>query len=234
MQTARASGDCCNLAESRYVLSDRQEVCPPLMVRLVASSLLLVVLLTTPLRALPQQALRVIRVGVPVMKNGASRSVSGDLERDRLVRALNDEKPDKRLRVKVQGVPLDGTDPRDVTSEADEKKCDYIVYTTLVQLRTQGDPVERRPGTVNINPNSQWGTQGPENAAMNPEFEATVEYKLYQTGDRRAFSGGPFSAHDALADTEVVGQVIDRIANRVFDDVKKRPAQPPRAEQKEQ
>lgn len=202
------------------------------MVRFIARSLLLVALLTTPLQALPQQELRVIRVGVAIMKSGASRSVSGELERDRLVKALNDEKPDKTLHVKVQGVPLDGTDPRDVASQADEKKCDYIVYTTLVQLRTQGDPAERRPGTIDINPNSQRGTQGPEQAAMNPEFDATVEYRLYQTGDQRAFSGAPFSAHDALADTEVVGQVMDRIANRVFDEVKKRPAS--RAEQKDQ
>ena len=202
------------------------------MVRYIGASFLLVVLQTTSLEALPQQELPVIRVGVPVMKNGASRSVSGELERDRLVKALNDEKPDKKLHVKVQGVPLDGTDSRDVASEADEKKCDYIVYTTLVQLRTQGDPVERRPGTVDISPNSQRGRQGPEQAAMNPELDATVEYKLYQTGDRRAFSGASFSAHEALADTEVVGQVMDRIANRVFDEVKKRPAS--RAEQKNQ
>jgi len=202
------------------------------MVRCISGAFLLVVLQTTSLEALPQQELRVIRVGVPVMKNGASRGVSGELERDRLVKALNDEKPDKKLHVRVQGVPLEGTDSRDVASEADEKKCDYIVYTTLVQLRTQGDRVERRPGTVDINPNSQRGTQGPEQAAMNPEFDATVEYKLYQTGDGRAFSGAPFSAHDALADTEVVGQVMDHIANRVFDEVKKRPAS--RTEQKDQ
>jgi hypothetical protein len=203
------------------------------MFRFIARSLLLAVLFTTSQRALPQQEEpRVVRVGVAAMKNGARRSVSGELERDRLVKALNDERPDKKLHVKVQGVPLNGTDSRDVFSEADEKKCDYIVYTTLVQLRTQGDPVERRPGTVDINPNLQWGTQGAEQALMNPEFDATVEYKLYQAGNRRAFSGAPFSAHDALADTEVVGQVMDRIANRVFDEVKKRPVA--RTEQKDQ
>jgi hypothetical protein len=201
-------------------------------IRFIASSLLLVLLLMASPQALPQQEQRVIRVGVPVMKNSASRSVSGELERDRLVKALNDEKPDKKLHMKVEGVPLDATEPRDVASQADEKKCEYIVYTTLLQLRARDDPAEHRPGTMDINPNSQRGTQGPENAAMNPEFEATVEYKLYQTGDRRAFSSGPFSAHDALADTELVGQVMDRIANRVFDEVKKRPA--PHAEKKDQ
>lgn len=192
------------------------------MFRSFARISLLVVLPAVSLLTLPQD-FRVIRVGVPVMKNDARRSVPGERERDRLVKALNDEKPDKKLHVKVEGVALEGNGLRDVASQAQDKKCDYIVFTTLVELRTQGDPAEQRAGTININPDSQWGTQGPESAAMNPEFEATVEYQLYQTGDRRAFSGGPFSAHDALSDTEVVGQVMDRIANRVFDEVKKRP-----------
>jgi hypothetical protein len=192
------------------------------MFRRFARISLLAVLSVASLMALPQEV-GVIRVGVPVMKNDARRSVPAELERDRLVKALNDEKPDKKLHVKVEGVALQGNNLQDVASQAEEKKCDYIVFTTLVDLRTQGDPAERRAGTININPNSQWGTQGPESAAMNPEFEATVEYRLYQTRDRKAFSGGPFSVHDALPDTEVVGQVMDRIANRVFDEVKKRP-----------
>jgi hypothetical protein len=81
--------------------------------------------------------------------------VPGEAQRDRLVKALNDQKPDKKLHLKVQGVALEGADPREVTSQGDENKCDYIVYTTLVELRTQGDPAQRRPGTFETNPNSQ-------------------------------------------------------------------------------
>jgi hypothetical protein len=94
------------------------------------------------------------------------------------------------------------------------------VYTTLVELRTQGDPAQRRPGTFETNPNSQRGNQSPETAAINPEYRATVEYKLYRTGDRSAISGAPFSAQ-AESDIDVVSQLMDRIANRVFADVKK-------------
>lgn len=188
------------------------------------ASLLAVMLVMSP-RAFPQQ-LRIIRVGVPVMKNSAGRSVSGKQERDRLVTALNHEKTDKKLHLRVQGVALEGMSPQDVVSQAEAKNCDYIVYTTLIELRTQGDPIDLRPGTININPNSQRGVQDPESAAMNPEFEATVEYKLYRTGDPVALSGAPFSAQEAMPDSEVVGQVMDRIANRVFDEVKKH-ASPP-------
>jgi hypothetical protein len=127
--------------------------------------------------ALPQEV-RVIRVGVPVMKNDARRSVPVELERDRLVKALNDEKPDKKLHVKSRG--------RGPTGEQ-SAGCRVAGGREEVRLHrihdsgrsAQGDPAEQRAGTININPNSQWGTQGPESAAMNPEFEATVEYRLY-------------------------------------------------------
>src|SRR5215469_5809391 len=48
-----------------------------------------------------------IRVGVAVMQNQAGRSVSGTLERDRLVQALNHMKPDKKTHVQVEAVALD-------------------------------------------------------------------------------------------------------------------------------
>jgi hypothetical protein len=83
------------------------------------------------------QEQRVIRVGVAMMRNNANR---GELERDRLVKALNDEKPDKKLHLEVQGVALEGTNPQDAASQENENQCDYIVYTTLVELRTHGDP----------------------------------------------------------------------------------------------
>jgi hypothetical protein len=81
----------------------------------------------------------IVRVGVATMKNAAGLSVPGNLERDRLVAALNQQKPDKKLHIKVQGVPLDGITPDDVGAEAKDKKCDYVVYTTLVELRSSTD-----------------------------------------------------------------------------------------------
>jgi hypothetical protein len=166
------------------------------------------------------QEQRVIRVGVAVMKNNASRSVPGELERDRLVKALNDEKPDKKLHLRVQGMALDGMNPEDVASQGDQNKCDYIVYTTLTELRTQGDPAQRRPGTFETNPNAQ-RPQTPDTAALNPEYRATMEYRLYRTGDRTPISGAPFSTQGELSEIDVVSQLMDRIANRVFADVKK-------------
>jgi hypothetical protein len=171
------------------------------------------------------QQMQVIRVCVPVMKNTAGRSVPVEPERDRLVKALNDEKPDKKVHVKVVGVALEGTDREDVEAQAVANKCDYAVYTRLTELKTQGDPEGHRPGSVNIT-GANGQKQTAEDATMSPQYVATVEYKLYRTGEATPVSAAPFTAQDALGDTEVVGQVMDRIANRVFDLVKKRSAAP--------
>jgi hypothetical protein len=186
----------------------------------IARACLFAALLTVSSFALPQE-FRVIRVGVPVMKNNASRAFPGTQARDRLVKSFNDEKPDKKLHVRVQGVALDGTSPDEIVSQGVAKNCDYVVSTTLIELRTQGDPAERRPGTIEINPGAKRGAQPPESAAMNPEYEATVEYKLYRTGDPSAISGAPFSTQKAMSEINAVSQVMDRIANSVFADAKK-------------
>ncbi len=177
---------------------------------------------------------RIIRVGVPTMENRSASGVPGNLERDRLVAALNQEKPDKKLHVKVQGVPLDGTTPEAVGAEAKEKNCDYVVYTTLTELQASNGSGMARPGgippnpgnpTIPGNPNGGWNpaSNNPNGRAMNPEYRATVEYRLYRAGGPDALSEAPVSAQQMMPDAEVVGQVMNQIARRVFGEVKKAP-----------
>src|SRR5271165_3471642 len=172
---------------------------------------------------------RVIRVGVATMKNQAGRSVPGDMERDRLVAALNHQKP----HLAVQGVPLEGVSAEEVGTEAKEKQCDYVVYTSLIELRAATDPVQRGtpgtiqpgpPGTIQSNPGGVWNNpNNPRAQGLNPEYSATVEYRLYRTGDVEAISGAPFTNQQALPEEAVVSQVMDRIATRVFSEIKKAP-----------
>jgi|SRR5208283_991218 len=176
---------------------------------------------------------RVIRVGVATLKNQAGRSVPGDMERDRLVSTLNHQKPDKKQHLAVQGVPLEGTTAEEVGAEAKEKQCDYVVYTSLIELRAATDPVQRGtpgtiqtgpPGTIQSNPGGTWNNpNNPRAQAMEPEYRATVEYKLYRTGDAEAISGAPFTNQQAMPEEAVVSQVMDRIATRVFSEIKKAP-----------
>jgi hypothetical protein len=166
----------------------------------------------------------VIRVGVPIMKNQTGRSVPGNMERDRLVAALNQQKPDKKLHIKVQAVPLDGTTPDEAGDEAKQKQCDYIVYTTLIELQASTDPLQRTPGTIQTNPNGVWNTpNNPQARGLNPEYRATVEYRLYRSGGGEAISSAPFTNQQAMPEEAVVSQLMDRIASRVFAEIKKGP-----------
>ncbi len=164
---------------------------------------------------------RVITVGVPLMVNQAGRSVPPAVERDRLIQAFNDLKPDKKTGIKVRAVALGGATGDEISDEAAQKKCDYVVYTALTELRTGTDPYQRRPGTIETNPDSQWGSRSPEGQAMDPEYRATVEYKLYSLGAHSMISGAPFSTQGGPNEIVTVGQIMDRIANKVFAEVKK-------------
>jgi hypothetical protein len=162
-----------------------------------------------------------IRIGVAVMQNQAGRSVSGTLERDRLVQAFNHMKPDKKTHVQVQGVALDAMTGNEADDEAAAKKCDYVVFTTLTELRSFDDPYQHQPNTIETNPNSQWTPpNNPRGQRQDPEYRVTVVYKLYRTGGPE-LAGSPYSTQVAMDEIDAVSQVMDRIASRVADEVKK-------------
>ena len=162
-----------------------------------------------------------VRVGVAVMQNEAQRSVSGKLERDRIVQSLNRMKPDKKTHVQVQGVPLDAMTMNEADEEAASKKCTYVVLTTLTELRGFDDPYQRTPNTIETSPNSQWSMQNnPRGERMDPEYRVTVEYKLFRTGGSQV-AGSPYSTQAATNEIDAVSQVMERIASRVADEVRK-------------
>ena len=68
-----------------------------------------------------------------------------------------------------------------MSEEAQQKKCAYVVYTTLTELRNADDPYQHVPGTIETNPNSQWSHQNGRAEAQDPEFRVTVDYKLVRS-----------------------------------------------------
>lgn len=161
------------------------------------------------------------RVGVAVMQNQAGRSVPGNVERDRLVKAINQLKPDKKTHVKVQAVPLNASTAEEAAAEAEQQKCGYILYTTLIELRSQQDPYQHVPNTIETNPNSQWSSRDPNNQRMDPEYRATVQYRLVSVGNSGLVSEGPFSTQQNGNEIDTVSQIMDRIALQVTDRIKK-------------
>ena len=173
----------------------------------------------------------IVRVGVATMKNSAGRSVPGDLERDRLVSGLNQQKPDKKTHVAVQAVPLQGSDRDEIANQVKQKKVDYVVYTNLIELNLSSDPMGRVPGTVQTNPGQNpIGMPGSTPGSLNQNYEATVEYKLYRA-DGTAVSGLPFSLQQGVSEETVVSQIMDRIAMKVASEIKKAGPPPPMQEQ---
>lgn len=173
---------------------------------------------------------RVVRVGVAIMQNEAGRSVPGNIERDRLVRALDELKADKKTHIKVEGVPLEGSSGNELSEEAEQKKCEYVLYTTLTELRNASDPYQRRPGTIETNPNGTWNSRDPSAQRLDPEYRATVEYKLYNLRTHTTSGSAPFLNQQAMNEIDVVSQIMDRIASRVFSDIKKGGLPPPMRE----
>jgi len=186
----------------------------------VAISLLV---FATAVCCLAQQNGNVVVVGVAPMENFAGRSVPGNVEQERLVKAINQLKPDKKTRVKVQAVALSSSSPNDAAEEAQEKKCQYIVYTKLVELRSAADPYQHVPGTIETNPNSQWANRTGEAQSMDPEYRATVDYKL-TTVSGAAVAGAPYSTQSNTSnEIDTVSMIMDRVANAVVAEVKKSP-----------
>src|SRR6516165_5431588 len=136
----------------------------------------LVLILVIPLFCLSQE--NAVYVGVAVMQNYAGLSVPGNVEQDRLIKAINQVKPDKKTHLKVEAVALNAASDDEALQEAAEKKCQYVVFTKLTELRGGNDPYQHHAGTIETNPNSQWSNRTLEGREVDPEFRATVSYKL--------------------------------------------------------
>jgi len=175
---------------------------------------------------------RVVRVGVAMMQTQASRSMSGHWGQDRLVAALNQQKPDKKQHIKLQGVALEGAGPEELENEAKKQNCDYVVYTNLVELESTNNSMtqpqqQQPPGTVQPYPGGTLGMPPnvPNNTRnMNNQYRATVDYRLYRSGDTTAIANASVSGQQGGSEEAVVSQLLNQVASRVMGDIKKTPA----------
>jgi len=181
-------------------------------------------LLALPLLA---QENRIVRVGVAMMQSQASHSLSGSWAQDRLVAALNQQKPDKKQHIKLQGVPLEGTSADEVGNEAKQKSCDYVVYTNLVQLQssTNDTTMQPRSGPIPTYPGGSLGMppNNPNNTrSANTQYRATVDYRLYRSGGETAIANDSVTSQGGPEEA-LVSQLLNQVANRVLAEVKKAP-----------
>jgi len=172
---------------------------------------------------------KVIKVGVAVLQNTALRSVPVKVERDRLVRAINEMKPPKHSKnsARIQAVALDSSAPNAANPQARELGCDYVVFTNLTDLRESGDPARPpRPGEVRI---------GHDPVADDPTLfvrhelqrYAEMEFQMFRTGDPSPRVDASASAHEATTEDGIVSILIDRVASRVVGEIRSNSPRPP-------
>ena len=147
----------------------------------------------------------VVRIGVAVLRSGTEK-VSVIDARDRLVKALNQQKPDKKLKLRVQAVPLDASEGRVALAEARGKDCQFILFSHLTDLLTSEKMV----------PNVSTG--GFDTV---PAVTAKLSYELEQTVDGAEYAIGSAKVDDASSARDAVMDAMGQLADSVFSELKK-------------
>jgi hypothetical protein len=165
---------------------------------------------------------RTVRVGIPPMRNTSTRSINAKLQRDWLVRAFQPDKKKKGKReesVRLEAVALQNQSPADALGEAHGKNCDYVLFTTLVQLSEPGDrPPRNQPAEVKIghDPSSVY----PDPTVMHdPVHYAVVDYRLQRVGSVSVRTASSISGEMHDDENGTVHNLLFMIVNYVRDEL---------------
>jgi VWFA-related protein len=147
----------------------------------------------------------VIRIGVAVLRSGTDK-VSVTEARDRLVKGLNQQKPDKKLKLRVQAVGLEASQGSVALTEAREKSCQFVLFSHLTDLLSSEKSL----------PSSMTGTLD-----TIPVFTAKVEYQLERVVDGADYATGSAKSQDASSMKDSVTEAMSQVAGAVFAELKK-------------
>ncbi len=172
----------------------------------VACAFLATCLVTVPG---PAQENHTIRVGVTVLQN-APVGLSATAARDRLVKDLN-----KPKRSPVEAVPLDHSAGQQLSDEARQKNCGFVVYPVLTEAHAQAQ--DSAGGPFNM------ATAQEHNV---PNFHATIEYTVYRASDLTTVASGSAKAQGVGSQAEIASEALDSVAKKVSADIKKAAAAP--------
>ena len=145
----------------------------------------------------------VVRIGVAMSSAGA-KDVRDAEARDRLVKALNQRKVDKKLKLSLQAVALEAPPGSKAIAEAQEKNCQFVLYTHLQQVEAS-----YRFEAANGSPG--------DNIAV---ATATVEYQLRRAIDGVSYSIGIAKSEALLSSRDAILQAVDRIGGKITGDLK--------------
>ncbi len=164
--------------------------------------LLIICLLSIPL--LSQEA-SVVRIGIAVLRSGTDK-VSVTEARDRLVKGLNQRKPDKKLKVLIQSVALDSSQGSQAIAEAKAKGCQLVLFSVLADLLTGSkQEVTSLQGSVQDI----------------PTITAKIEYQLQRVTDGSEYALGSAAGEDSSSNREAMLQAMGKVAAQVLNDLRK-------------
>ncbi len=129
-----------------------------------------------------------LRIGVVGFVNKTKSSVALEAPRQRLI--------DEIIAREVDAVHLDQTTPEEIVAEAREKDCDFILYTDVSKLKQSGGKVGGFFGKV---------TGGVAGAG---KYEATVDFRLFPTGEDVARLESSASTKGEGEASEVLGSIM--------------------------
>ena len=157
----------------------------------------------------PAQENTAVRVGVTVLQH-APVGLSATAARDRLVKDLN-----KQKKLHVEAIPLDQSAGQQLSDEARQKNCAFVVDPTLTEAHAQGQ--DSAGGAFDM------FTVQEHNV---PNFHATIEYKVYRASDLTPVASGSAKAQGIGSQAEITGEALDNVAKKVSADIKNAPAAP--------
>ncbi len=154
------------------------------------------------------QEVAVVRVGVPVPL-GVDKTIAATEMRDRLVKALEHQKPehqkaDKKTRFAVEAVALGTEWGSKAVAEAKEKDCQFVLSVQLTRVDTSSI---QRPNLSDLD--------------TIPMFNVTVEYRLARAVDGATFAIGSVKGQDTTSLQEVVWEAVGQVAGKAIADIAK-------------
>ena len=126
--------------------------------------------------------------------------------RDRLVKALNHQKVDKKQKIAIQAVGLDASQGSQALAEGREKNCQFVLDSRLTDLQT----------SVKLVPSMSTG--GMDSV---PLATAKVEYRLMRVIDGTEYAIGSVMSEDSSSIGDAVLQVMGRVGTQVATDLRK-------------
>jgi VWFA-related protein len=148
---------------------------------------------------------RVAQVCVALPHGGTAISIAAAGQR--LVKALDHEKPDKKLGLSIRAIAVEAPSAAGALVEAKGKSCEFVLFTSMTTLATT---YAMSSNGVGIGETDQI-----------PVFNTAVEYRLANAKDGAGIAVGWAKGEDQSSLQDAASHAMTQVARRVVADIAK-------------